>query len=43
MKNLERLGLKVLQSLDPEQAHNLAVKALQIGLVPNRARAIFRA
>jgi len=34
MKNLEQLGLKVLQSLDPERAHNLAIKALQMGLVP---------
>ena len=34
MKKLEQLGLKVLQSLDPERAHNLAIKALQMGLVP---------
>ena len=33
MKKLEQLVLKVLQSLDPERAHNLAIKALQMGLV----------
>ena len=31
---LERLGLPVLRSFDPETAHGLALKALQMGLTP---------
>lgn len=35
MKKLaERIGLKALRSIDPEQAHGLAIKALQTGLAP---------
>ena len=34
MKLVEKLGLKALHQLDPEQAHSLSIKALQNGLVP---------
>lgn len=34
MKLVEKLGLKALHKLDPEQAHGLSIKALQNGLVP---------
>ena len=30
----EKIGLKALQNLDPETAHGLAIKALQLGLAP---------
>ena len=30
----EQLGLKALRKIDPEQAHGLALKALQMGLAP---------
>lgn len=33
-KLIERLGMKALRNLDPEQAHRLAIKALQSGLAP---------
>ena len=31
---IERVGLRALQRLDPEQAHRIAIKALQLGLAP---------
>lgn len=31
---LEQVGLKALRKMDPEQAHGLAIKALQTGLAP---------
>ena len=34
MNITERLGLRLLHGLDPETAHGLALKALQMGLVP---------
>ncbi|PSL22107.1 quinone-dependent dihydroorotate dehydrogenase [Shimia abyssi] len=34
MKALEALGMKALRSLDPEVAHGLAIKALQMGAAP---------
>lgn len=34
MKLVERLGLKALHRLDPEQAHALSLRALNSGLVP---------
>jgi len=34
MNITERLGLKLLHGFDPETAHGLALKALQMGLVP---------
>jgi len=34
MKLLERLGLAALHRFDPETAHNLALRALRMGLVP---------
>ena len=34
MKMLERLGLAALHRLDPETAHDLALRALRMGLVP---------
>ena len=34
MSLIETLGLKTLRSLDPEVAHGLAIKALQMGLAP---------
>ncbi|WP_102222869.1 quinone-dependent dihydroorotate dehydrogenase [Acidimangrovimonas sediminis] len=34
MTAVERLGLAALHRLDPEQAHGLSLKALQLGLVP---------
>ncbi len=34
MKMLERLGLAALHRLDPETAHNLALRALRLRLVP---------
>lgn len=34
MNITERLGLRLLHGLDPEIAHGLALKALQLGLVP---------
>jgi dihydroorotate dehydrogenase len=34
MKMLERLGLTALHRLDPETAHNLALRALRMGLAP---------
>lgn len=37
---IERLGLAALKRLDPERAHDLALKALAAGLVPLAGRAI---
>lgn len=34
MKLIESLGLKALHMLDPEQAHDLSIRALEKGLVP---------
>ena len=34
MSLIERAGLAILQQIDPERAHGLALKALQSGLVP---------
>ncbi|WP_282094809.1 quinone-dependent dihydroorotate dehydrogenase [Epibacterium ulvae] len=34
MNVLENLGLKALHKLDPEAAHGLSIKALQLGLTP---------
>ena len=34
MKLREKIGLKALQQLDPETAHGVAIKALQLGLAP---------
>ncbi len=34
MKLREKLGLRALQKLEPETAHGLAIKALQLGLAP---------
>lgn len=34
MSFLEKLGLKALHRIDPERAHALALKALQLGLAP---------
>ncbi|MDF1853942.1 quinone-dependent dihydroorotate dehydrogenase [Pseudooceanicola sp.] len=34
MNFIEKLGLAALRRLDPEQAHHLAMKALQLGAVP---------
>lgn len=34
MRWTEALGLKALHSLDPERAHSLAIRALQMGLTP---------
>ncbi|MFM2366231.1 MAG: hypothetical protein RIR95_839, partial [Pseudomonadota bacterium] len=34
MNLLERLGLLALHRLDPERAHGLSIKALEMGLVP---------
>ncbi|MBN2759869.1 MAG: quinone-dependent dihydroorotate dehydrogenase [Rhodobacteraceae bacterium] len=34
MSKLERLSLTALRSFDPETAHGLAIKALQLGLAP---------
>lgn len=34
MSRLERLGLGLLHRFDPERAHGLALRALQMGLVP---------
>lgn len=34
MKLAERLGMTALRTLDPERAHGLAIKALQMGLAP---------
>lgn len=34
MKLIERFGLAALHRLDPEQAHDLSIKALALGLVP---------
>ncbi|MGX9349622.1 quinone-dependent dihydroorotate dehydrogenase [Shimia sp. W99] len=34
MKALESLGMKALRSMDPEAAHGLAIRALQMGLAP---------
>ena len=33
-KMWERLGLSVMQKLDPERAHGLAIAALKSGLLP---------
>ena len=37
MKLLEQVGLRALRCVDPEMAHGLAIKALQLGLVPTPA------
>jgi dihydroorotate dehydrogenase len=34
MTTLERLGLNILHRIDPETAHSMALKALQLGLAP---------
>jgi dihydroorotate dehydrogenase len=34
MSGMERLGLSLLHRVDPERAHGLALRALQLGLVP---------
>ncbi|SFM51057.1 quinone-dependent dihydroorotate dehydrogenase [Shimia aestuarii] len=34
MKALESLGMKALRGMDPEAAHGLAIRALQMGLAP---------
>ncbi len=34
MSGMERLGLNLLHRVDPERAHGLALRALQLGLVP---------
>lgn len=34
MKLIEQIGMRVLRSIDPEQSHGLAIKALQMGLGP---------
>ncbi|WP_197916248.1 quinone-dependent dihydroorotate dehydrogenase [Thiosulfatihalobacter marinus] len=34
MRALETLGMKALRNLDPETAHGLAIRALQLGLAP---------
>jgi dihydroorotate dehydrogenase len=34
MSGMERLGLGLLHRVDPERAHGLALRALQLGLVP---------
>ena len=34
MRFAEQVGLKALRKIDPEQAHGLALKALQMGLAP---------
>lgn len=34
MSGMERLGLSLLHRIDPERAHGLALRALQLGLVP---------
>ncbi len=34
MRFIEQVGLKALRKMDPEQAHGLAIKALQTGLAP---------
>jgi dihydroorotate dehydrogenase len=34
MSGMERLGLSFLHRVDPERAHGLALRALQLGLVP---------
>lgn len=34
MKTIERIGLAALHRMDPELAHGLSLKALQMGLVP---------
>ena len=36
MSGMERLGLNLLHRVDPERAHGLALRALQLGLVPTR-------
>lgn len=36
MAMLERAGLSVLHRLDPERAHDLSIRALEMGLVPLR-------
>ena len=36
MNIVEKLGLKLLHKTDPENAHNLAIKALKYGMIPNR-------
>ena len=36
MNIVEKLGLKLLHKTDPENAHNLAIKALKYGMTPNR-------
>jgi len=34
VKFSEKIGLKILNSFDPETAHNVALKALKFGLSP---------
>ena len=36
MNIVEKLGLKLLHKTDPENAHNLAIKALKYGMIPKR-------
>ena len=36
MNIVEKLWLKLLHKTDPENAHNLAIKALKYGMTPNR-------
>ena len=38
MKMIEKLGLIALRRLDPERAHGVALKALQMGIAPVAAR-----
>ena len=40
MKMLEKLGLVALHRLDPEQAHDLSIRALSAGLVPLPGRPV---